>query len=100
MKLGIEIKGQTAANISRLFRVPITATYNWPEDKRVIVVRGVVTEPARYRASDPTTITSKTREVRLRNVTQTEQKGDAQPVPALEDEHHWTVDTPLITIQL
>ncbi len=100
MKLGIEVKGALAANISRLFRLPVTATYEWQDKNRKVVVKGIVTEPARYHASDPTKITPETREVRLHHVTQTEQTGDKPPVPVLSDEDHWVVHTPLVTINL
>ncbi len=94
-KLGITIEGDRAARISKLFRVPVTARYEWPDFHKSAVIQGIVVGPERFFASDSTRITAKTREVILENVRRTEVT-DGTVVTI--NENSWAVHTPLVTL--
>lgn len=102
MNLTAEVKGAFAANISRLFHIPVAAVYTWEgEASRVdrAVVVGVVSGPCRHHPSDSRKITKKTLEVRIPRAMVFETKGSRTQMSARSGEQ-WGVHTSLVTLRI
>ncbi|OGG34441.1 hypothetical protein A2363_00680 [Candidatus Gottesmanbacteria bacterium RIFOXYB1_FULL_47_11] len=98
MGIAIKIEGLTAVKISRALGVPVSSTYEWPDQHRTAIVKGVVLGPSTHNGD--TALTSQTREVSLGNIRRTEIVHGVETVIPGTPGQKWGVDTESVTLHI